>query len=132
MINDNNNDILFDFTEFVKQWEEKEKELLNSKEYQNADKIEKEEMLYVFDTTKEAAIDDLVKKNNEKIRKIKDALHSLINYCNSRKGDCSNCILCDISKPYDTDTRCLLDTFQCLTNAQIDTQIDSNIKKLQK
>lgn len=125
------NKILIDFNLFKDEWEEKEKQLLGSEEYQTADKIAKEEMLYMFDCSQNDAITEVMKQSNLQVHGIKDAFHLLMNYCNSRRGDCSDCILCDTSKPHECDDRCLLDVFQCLTNAQLDNQIDQNVRKLQ-
>ena len=87
-------------------------------------------MLYMFDCSQNDAITEAMKQSNLQVHRIKDAFHLLMNYCNSRSGDCSDCILCAISKPHD-DTSCLLDNFQYLTNAQLDNQIEQNVRKLQ-
>ena len=125
------NNILIDFSQLQKEWKEKEKQLLESEEYQTADKMAKEEMLYMFDCSQNDAITEAMKQSNLQVHRIKDAFHLLMNYCNSRSGDCSDCILCDAAKAYDDDSRCLLDNFQCLTNAQLDNQIEQNVRKLQ-
>lgn len=125
------NNILIDFSQLQEEWKEKEKQLLESEEYQTADKIDKEEMLYMFDCSQNDAITEAMKQSNLQISRIKDAFHLLMDYCKSRSGDCSDCILCDISKSYECDSRCLLDSFQYLTNAQIDNQIEHNVRKLQ-
>ena len=123
--------ILIDFKQLKEDWNTKEKELLNSDDYKNADKMEKEEMLYLFSINENDAISEAMKVSNSRLSNIKNAFHTLMNYCNSRCGDCSHCVLCDTSEDYDSDTRCLLDNFQYLTNSQIDIQIEKNVRKLQ-
>ena len=130
MKNDFNN-ILIDFNLLKDEWEQKEKQLLCSEQYKNANQIEKEEMLYLFACSQNDAITEAMKQSNLQVNRIKDAFHLLMNYCKSRSGDCSDCILCDISKPHEDDDRCLLDMFQWLTNAQLDNQIEYNVRKLQ-
>lgn len=126
------NNILIDFSQLQKDWKEKEKQLLESEDYKNADKMEKEEMLYLFDCSQNEAITEAMKQSNLQISRIKDAFHLLMNYCNSRSEDCSDCILCDASKAYDDYNRCLFDIFQYLTNAQIDNQVEENVRNLQQ
>ena len=130
MKNDFNN-ILIDFNLFKDEWEQKEKQLLDSEYYKNANTIEKEEILYTFACSQNDAITEAMKQSNLQVHRIKDAFHLLMNYCKSRSGDCSDCILCDAAKAYDDDSRCLLDNFQYLTNAQLDNQIEQNVRKLQ-
>lgn len=125
------NNILIDFSQLQKDWKEKEKQLIESEEYQTADKMDKEEMLYDFDCSQNEAITEAMRQSNLQVSRIKGAFHLLMNYCNSRSGDCSDCILCDLSKSYEDDTKCLLDKFQYLTNAQLDNQIEENVRKLQ-
>lgn len=125
------NSILIDFSQLQNDWKEKEKQLLESEEYQTADKMDKEEMLYEFDCSQNEAITEAMRQSNLQVSRIKDAFHLLMNYCNSRIGDCSDCILCDLSKSYEDDSKCLLDNFQYLTNAQLDNQIEENVRKLQ-
>lgn len=123
--------ILIDFKQLKEDWNKKEIELLNSDDYRNADKMEKEEMLYLFSVNENDAISEAMKVSNSQLSKLKNAFYTLMNYCNSRCGDCSDCVLCDISKDHNSDTKCLLDNFQCLTNSQIDSQIEKNFRKLQ-
>lgn len=123
--------ILIDFNLLKDEWEQKEKQLLDSDCYKNANPVEKVEMLYVFDCSQNDAITEAMKQSSLQVHRIKDAFHLLMNYCKSRSGDCSDCILCDAAKAYDDDSRCLLDNFQCLTNAQLDNQIEQNVRKLQ-
>ena len=123
--------ILIDFKQLKEDWNKKEIELLNSDDYKNADKMEKEEMLYLFSVNENDAISEAMKVSNSQLYNLKNAFHTLMNYCNSRCGDCSDCVLCDFSKDRDSDDKCLLDNFQCLTNAQLDNQIEQNVRKLQ-
>ena len=123
--------ILIDFNLLKDEWEQKEKQLLDSDCYKNANPAEKEEILYTFACSENDAITEAMKQANLQVHRIKDAFHLLMNYCRSRSGDCSDCILCDTDKTYDDDSRCLLDNFQYLTNAQLDNQIEQNVRKLQ-
>lgn len=123
--------ILIDFRQLKETWNKKETELLNSDDYRNADKIKKEEMLYLFSINENDAISEAMKVSNSQLSRLKNAFHTLMNYCNSRCGDCSDCVLCDTSKDRDDDIKCLLDTFQILTNSQIDIQIEKNVRNLQ-
>lgn len=89
--------------DLIKEWGQKEKELIDSEEYQNADKMGREEILYSFNINKEEAFNEFFKQKYFKEQYLKNAFITLYNNCKKHSNSCKDCMFaiekfCMISK----------------------------------